>query len=103
MSSERAIAQGAVTTPIRMSVALGPRTERRTVRALLARSPARSRVMTASAPIVPAIGSITLTAMAITIVARPSSRDGRARWAPWTLPACGPGPAGRTAPPGGAA
>src|SRR5450631_262669 len=94
VSSERAMAHGALTTPTRKSAALGPRTERRTVSALCARSPARSSVMTASAPIVPATGSITLTAMAITITAAPTSPGGRARSA---LPACGVAGAGRAA------
>ena len=71
VSTERTMAHGAVSTPKNTSVTLGPRAERRTVRALLARSAARSSVITITEPISPATGSSTVTAMAATIRARP--------------------------------
>src|ERR1700761_3093103 len=71
VSSDRTIDHGAVSTPTSTSLTLGPRAERRTVSALLDRSAARSRVITASEMTVPATGSSTARATAATIGARP--------------------------------
>ena len=71
-STARTTVQGAVTVTSTRSLGRAPRRLRRSVSAVWAMSAARSRVMTASAMIVPATGSRTLSATAPTRAAKPT-------------------------------
>src|SRR5580704_2133823 len=94
VSNALATVSGAVTSTTSRSLALGPRTDRRTASVLCARSAARSRVITASDRTRPATGSTTVSATAAIMTARPAIVFGRAgglaggpnwprAWGPW--------------------